>query len=376
MVSAKAAAAAIRDTVLPPSLKLAELQRVALLCGLATSGTKADIRERIADVTADTADATGAGVPWRDRRILSIDLGLRNLGYGLLTPAPEPRRKKPQDPSPLAPPRVKLHAWTRTDLVAPPAPPSPAAAADPGLSKREKLKEKQRQSEAFSPAALSATAVRLVRNTLLPLRPTHVLIERQRFRSGNAAPVLEWTLRVNTLEAMIHAAFRTLRECGHWEGEVVSVPPLRVGPFWLAGSDRGGGDTKKAEAADTDLDLEELEGETKAAKSKRASSRQAKLNMKKEKIDILGNWLSGGVLVSPQNKGVEAMIQTYFEHWTRKPGARRKKTQINGLGIEEEAIKKIDDLADSLLQGMAWIRWEENKECLKSSESVMKLLSG
>lgn len=375
MVSAKAAAAAIRDTVLPPSLKLAELQRVALLCGLATSGTKADIRERIAQVAANVPG--GGGVPWRDRRILSIDLGLRNLGYGLLTPAPEPRRKKLQDPSPLAPPRVQLHAWMRTDLVAPPASPSPAAAADPALSKREKLKEKQKQSEAFSPAALSETAVRLVRHTLLPLKPTHVLIERQRFRSGNAAPVLEWTLRVNTLEAMIYAAFRTLRECGQWEGEVVSVPPLRVGPFWMAGAGGGGGSggTKKAEAADTDLDLEELEGETETTR-RRKSSRQAKLNMKKEKIDILGNWLSEGAVISPQTKSVEAMIQTYFEHWRRKPGARKTKTRINELGIEEEAIKKIDDLADSLLQGMAWIRWEENKESLKSSESVMKLLSG
>ncbi|RYP04404.1 hypothetical protein DL765_010204 [Monosporascus sp. GIB2] len=359
-----AAAAAVRDAVVPSSLKLAQLKRVAFLCGLATSGTKKDIAERISDAAASAAPVRQASRTTGDcPRILSVDLGLRNLAYSLLTPAgvansvSGPGTMVSQSAG--TPPQVHLHAWRRHDLVSA----SPSAA---------------KNGDAFSPSALSATAVRFVRQTLLPLEPTHVLIERQRFRTHGAAPVQEWTLRVNTLEAMMHAVFRTLKECGHWDGEVVSVAPSRAGPFWL-GSEGGNpevvarGVVAAQSTLSVDDDLEAHTPKEKAAGS-RSTRQKAKLTMKKEKMDILGNWLEERDIILSQNKDVEAMIETYFQHWKRKPGARRPSVKKSNEVGEDGGIKKIDDLADSLLQGMAWIKWEENKSVLKDKEGITQLL--
>ncbi|KAK7756432.1 hypothetical protein SLS62_001658 [Diatrype stigma] len=354
------AAAAICD-VLPPSLKLAQLQRVAFLCGLTTSGTKSVIRQRLVDAATTTSVAVpiqpqprgrrkaspSAGNGSDNRRILSIDLGLRNLAWSLLTPAPAPspaRRRAGTGAGstydPCVPPPVHLHAWMRNSLVKAP-------------SVEEEEQQRKVENE-FSPARMAVMAVRLVRQTLLPLNPTHVLIERQRFRTGGAAPVQEWTLRVNTLEAMIHAAFRTLVECGHWDGEVVSVSPTHVGPFWLDGGDGG--------------------KSSSSTKSKDLKGAKAKLNMKREKIDILGNWLDAGDVVLPQNENVEAMVDTFTQYWKRKPHARKLKMPKGSEGGEDEVIKKIDDLADCVLQGLAWMKWEENKANLHSTDGIMKLL--
>ncbi|RYP93769.1 hypothetical protein DL770_000141 [Monosporascus sp. CRB-9-2] len=355
-----AAAAAVRGTVVPSSLKLAQLKRVAFLCGLATSGTKKDIAERISDAAESAAPVRQASRTTGDcPRILSVDLGLRNLAYSLLTPAgvtnsvSSPGTVVSQSAG--APPRVHLHAWRRHDLVGA----SPSA---------------EKNGDAFSPAVLSATAVRLVRQTLLPLDPTHVLFERQRFRTGGAAPVQEWTLRVNTLEAMMHAVFRTLKECGHWGGEVVSVVPSRVGPFWL-GSDGGNAEVVAPEPTlSLDDDLEAYTPKEKAAGSRRSTRQKAKLDMKKEKMDIMGNWLEERNIILPQDKSVEAMVEIYFQHWKRKPGSRRPSVKESNKVGQDGDIKKVDDLADSLLQGMAWIKWEENKSVLRSKEGIAQLL--
>ncbi|RYP40790.1 hypothetical protein DL767_001436 [Monosporascus sp. MG133] len=354
------AAAAVRDAVVPSSLKLAQLKRVAFLCGLATSGTKKDIAERISGAAESAVPVRQASRTIGDcPRILSVDLGLRNLAYSLLTPAgvtnsvSSPGTMVSQSAS--APPQVHLHAWRRHDLVG----------ASPST---------ENNGDAFSPAALSATAVRLVRQTLLPLDPTHVLFERQRFRTGGAAPVQEWTLRVNTLEAMMHAVFRTLKECGHWGGEVVSIAPSRVGPFWL-GSDGGNAEVVTPEPTlSVDDGLKAYMPKEKAAGSRRSTRQTVKLNMKKEKMDIMGNWLEERNIILPQDKSVEAMIEIYFQHWKRKPGSRRPSVkESNGVG-EDGIIKKVDDLADSLLQGMAWIKWEENKSVLRSKEGITQLI--
>ncbi|RYP80824.1 hypothetical protein DL769_002294 [Monosporascus sp. CRB-8-3] len=365
MVTAAAAAAAVCDAVVPSSLKLAQLKRIAFLCGLATSGTKKDIADRISVAAASAAPVCQASRTTGDcPRILSVDLGLRNLAYSLLTPArftssvSSPGIMVSQSAG--APPQVHLHAWRRHDLVS----------ASPSADKN---------GDAFSPAALSATAVRLVRDTLLPLDPTHVLFERQRFRTGGAAPVQEWTLRVNTLEAMMHAVFRTLKECGHWGGEVVSVAPSRVGPFWLGSESRAvEAIVPEAVAAEPTLsvddDLEDYTPKEKAAGRKRSTRQKAKLNVKKEKIDIMGHWLEQRNIIVPQDKSVEAMVEIYFQHWKRKPWSRRPSVKEGNEVGEDSGIKKVDDLADSLLQGMTWIKWEENKSVLRSKEGIMQLL--
>jgi len=189
--------------------------------------------------------------------------------------------------------------------------------------------------EAFDPATLSKIAYKLLRSRLLLTNPTHVLIERQRFRSMGGSHVLEWTLRVNMFESIIHAVLCTLKSEGLWVGEVISVTPGKVGPFWLPP------DT-------SDIKEEDMK---KVRKSK-----SAKVQNKGVKIDLVRRWLEAGDMIVLGNDEVEGTAKQYVEKWGRMPG--RVKGKVGGEKVD---TGKLDDLADCLLQGMAWVRWEENK---------------
>ena len=52
---------------------------------------------------------------------------------------------------------------------------------------------------------MAQIALNFIQTHILPQNPTHILIERQRFRSSSSPAILDWTIRVNTLEAMIYA---------------------------------------------------------------------------------------------------------------------------------------------------------------------------
>jgi cruciform cutting endonuclease 1 len=140
--------------------------------------------------------------------------------------------------------------------------------------------------------------------------------------------ILEWTVRVNMLEAVIYGILRALKEEGVWEGEVFGIAPGKVGPFWVRDSEEGG-EWKK--------------------------ERTAKKKNKGLKIDLVRSWLEDGQMVGLGNQEVENMTKKYMEKWDRTPGGRK----LEGRG---EEMGKLDDLADCLLQGMAWLQWQENKK--------------
>lgn len=310
---------------------LSQLRELALQCGINRSGTKTTLVSLIGETLSQHQ-------PLRpDARVLSIDLGIRNLAFSLLSP-PAAGSVKPRS----APPKFPVvHAWRPLALV-------------PGA------KEVDVVSPDFSPASLAGITLSLVQNHLLPLKPTHVLIERQRFRSGGGSGVYEWTVRVNSLEAMLYATFSTLKGLGHWDGVVVPVDPKRVGPFLL--EDRNPDDGDKSKVAEEEVD-------TTVAKAKKSGLRSAREN-KKRKIDLLGSWLARDEipLVGVE---AEAMRRTFLEKWSPK----EYRGKLNTKGSKSKAkskgpavsIKKLDDVTDSLLQGIAWIRWEERKDELKEA---------
>ncbi|KAI1210501.1 Ydc2-catalyt-domain-containing protein [Annulohypoxylon truncatum] len=328
------------ETLLP-KFKARQLKQLSFLCGAKTSGLKSEFVERLLSLAQLPA-------PRRQPLILSIDMGIRNLGYSLLSPAAatSPRRKGKSAPltreAVRSPPRVNLHAWQRRELFDT----SPDDPVDP---------------DQYSPTSLAIAADRLVRRDLLPLKPTHILIERQRWRSGGASTVLEWTLRVNTLEAMLHASLRTLRELGHWDGELISVAPPSVTRFWPAPSKE---DTpkKRARASKT------MESEVKVRK--KSNSKQTK----KHKIGVLTGWLKRGPedqVILPATSDLESAVEQFR---LRLSGIRRSRSRDAEDDPAQAWPLKLDDLTDCLLQGVTWLKWEENRALLLNEKRVLELL--
>jgi cruciform cutting endonuclease 1 len=326
-----------------PTLKGAALKELASKCGVSTSGVKAALCRRLQDEIPLLPGSTAAGKQWPRRlpmRILSIDMGIRNLAYCVLD--------VPVDSS-----LPNLVAWRRTAV---------SSAAIPNNDEGDPASKGEKES--FEPPALSTAAFKLLRNTLLPHNPTHILIERQRFRSMGSPTILEWTVRVNMLESKIYAILLTLREEGAWNGTVVPIVPGKVGPFWL-----------EVESANVALDDAE-KGESSRVTMMKTKTRNAKLAKalnKGAKIDLVRNWLVLGDRIAVDSPDVETLVKAYLEKWDKKPGGVKGKRLVKGAVTTIEKMGKLDDLADCLLQGMAFIQWEENKRVVRE-EGINSLI--
>ena len=194
--------------------------------------------------------------------------------------------------------------------------------------------------EAFDPATYSVCAHDLIAS-LLKSAPTQFLIERQRFRSMGGTAVQEWTLRVNMFEAMIYAVLQTYAARRLWAGTADSVAPRKVIKFWL-------GDGR---------DSEDPAGHgSKSVRTKTA------------KVKLVASWLEQGDRV--RLKGAAASMGRAFLERRRAGKKMDRKVATtanqNGDGAAGVETGKLDDLADCLLQGMAWVRWEENRQAILS----------
>ncbi|TVY51350.1 Cruciform cutting endonuclease 1, mitochondrial [Lachnellula cervina] len=275
---------------IPSTLKLAHLKHIAFKCGISSSGTKPILTQRLHD---EIASVSPCGTKTKPSRILSIDMGIRNLAYCVLD---VPSKKVPV-----------IQAWQRLAVSSPPSDATPTV------------------KESFSPATLSSTAYDLLRHRLLLLKPTHILIERQRFRSMGSKHILEWTVRVNMFESILYGVLCTLKGENIWDGSVEAIAPGKVGPFWI------------------DEEREEKGRKAKGAKAKNKGA----------KIDLVRQWLEDGEMLGLGNEEVEGVARAYRDKWD---GKRYSKVKDG-----EDRMGKLDDLADSMLQGIAWVRWEENK---------------
>ncbi|KAL8753402.1 MAG: hypothetical protein Q9184_005430 [Pyrenodesmia sp. 2 TL-2023] len=281
--------------------KLKQLEAIARATGVNSSGTKPILITNIQDALTSKQTATSSPTPKRnhDYNILSIDMGIRNLAYCHLSlpstwlSTSKTKKTNPQTINPI------IKHWARIDV-------------SKSTNSNEAVSDEQTKptpiKESFDPSTYAAHAHHLLTHTLLPLAPTHILIERQRFRSMGGSSVQEWTLRVNMFEAMLYATLHTLRQAGKWEGNVLPVEPNKVSKFWIGGEEGGRGKGKKA--------------------------KKRKMARARELVGV----------------GTEVVVEEMGEGWLADVAEKGK-----------GKAGKFDDLADSLLQGLAWVRWEENR---------------
>ncbi|KAI1329357.1 mitochondrial resolvase Ydc2 [Xylariaceae sp. FL0255] len=340
-----------------------ELKRLALFCGLPITGRKDQLVERILKSPSLHDDSSLQSSS--DPVVLSIDLGVKNLAFSHLKTTPhkarETKRTKKSDntrPSLVLssfgnrPPRINLHTWERLSIL---PEQSSAGAVD------------EDQESPFGPPALAKAANGFLQRILkLDPLPTHILIEKQRWRTGGAAAVQEWTIRVNSFEAMIYSSLQTLRDLGAWNGEVTPIRPKCVGPFFL-----------------DSIEEQEVAGEELATAAKTTKSRKEKIeNNKKLKIGLMGKWLGEGEdVVRPANGEVGEVIDVYRSSVANAQAKKKSRSGTNRKTPQKLANQiflesKMDDLTDSLMQGMAWLRWRENREILRQHgiERVVDIL--
>lgn len=362
-------------------LKSAQLQHVARATGIQSSGTKAALLERIQSALPINDDLNSTSLEKAKSRkvwsILSIDMGIQNLAFAhLRVPNPHSRRDGNNPPWLDLP---ELTAWRRLavsevsslDLV---SETDPAAASS--LFTALSHAQEQKSKDSYSPNVYAANAYTLINSLLSAYKPTHILIERQRFRSGGASAVQEWTLRVGVFEGMLYAILHALRQERGGDlaaVQVLGIEPKRVVGYWA--------EIDGAEAAE--------QGESG---KRRASARE----VKKAKIDLVGRWLAnslhpkdngeahsksgtaskatletpgGPASVDAQNKislgtgpTVTQLANAYVQKW-QKPNSKKKRSPTEA---EETPIGKLDDLADCLLQGVTWYEWQIMRERLSA----------
>ncbi|KAL2265252.1 hypothetical protein VTJ83DRAFT_6352 [Remersonia thermophila] len=382
----------LRETV-------ATLQALCASCGLPKTGAKAVLARRLR-----LAAQRFRPLP-RDARLLSLDLGVKNFGLSLVSPASacDPAKAgkgtasgngtgsgesgSPGASGVLRTP-VRLLAWERIDLT------SLTSSSSSSTTTTTTTPSSASEESDFSPVSLAASTLGLVTSRLLPLRPTHVLIERQRFRTAGAAAVLEWTVRVNSLEAMLHAAFAALnresREAGRalpgegadgegsggggdsggavgppaslspwwwWRGRVESVTPKLVAGFLLPGA----GKTAAEEGEEGEDEASGGKKKKKKPKKKGGASSAYQL-LKQEKIKILTGLLSEGMVQPDEGRAADVVSRFLAAAERKSAGTRRRKGATGDAELED--IGKMDDLSDSLLQGMTWVQWQSNLEAL------------
>ncbi|KLJ13541.1 hypothetical protein EMPG_11535 [Blastomyces silverae] len=404
-----------------PSLKVRQLQRLASLTGILSSGTKPVLIERLGQVingeprcAAQNASQEESLInPKKPASILSIDMGIRNLAFAhLVVPPGQAGELK----SPI------LNAWYRLSVssfvanlasekqvldfhmgeeMKPQnkiAKGSRSTALDileagqcDGKGK-EKEKKKEKEKESFAPKLYATHAYTLMSSLLATYKPTHVLIERQRFRSGGGSSVQEWTIRVGVFEGMLYAVLRAiqLERKGDVANIVVEgVEPQRVMKYWM-------------DEEEEEIDLQPKGKKTEVLSTKKISRSMTPNRRKQIKIDRIGKLLSSftgsdasGIGLADlgdhidiqfgDDRRMHEVVKAYLKKWGKKTKRTNAKTRggstrptassTSSSSISSDKashfaaddlqtldIEKLDDLADCLLQAMTWLEWQNTRQ--------------
>ncbi|KAF2204749.1 ribonuclease H-like protein [Delitschia confertaspora ATCC 74209] len=380
-------------------IRVTQFKSILSLIGSSTTGNKAQLTARVSSELrkpqahralfkhgkAGEEKRNADGPPGREKlRILSIDMGIRNLAFCVadVTTKPTPRPEA----------EMEVLAWKRLNVADEVA----KLMAQKTMSKAKKSKELEGSFDSFSPAALSHAAYTLLTETLLPWKPDVILIERQRWRSGGGAAIQEWTLRVNTLESMFWAILTSLREAQKSvpkrveEGkrakepfQVFDINPKRVGQFWI--------NEEKPYRSEDEVKVEE-ESTTQTKDPPRAKPLTRAKAEKLIKIQLVHSWLTA---TSPATSGERKRESVRLNPWldlsntlisfrfsgdaegtrralcaplvkTKRGTTRAKKGKKKTQATDEAAtgLKKLDDVTDCFLQAAAWVAWEGNRKRL------------
>ena len=328
------------------SLKAKSLQHIAFLTGVPSSGTKSHILEQLHGSLQHARMLQGK------TRILSVDMGIRNLAYCVID---VPANRFATDD------KLRVQSWRRLDLLEKMRPEVATPLLKPSVDHVADAPDSVAQAilkNSFTPSVMSKVALQVTQD-FLAHKPDIVLIERQRFRSGGGSAIQEWTVRVNTLESMLWACFETLKASQATSGSsafpaVHEVAPKRVASFWTA--------APEAHQPPSDLFAPEFSPPELKVSSSTAKSASTG---KKEKIAVLRSWLDGSGGVPLDFSAETQKIAAAFAQ-----GVNRRKPKSDGADGLDPAVAcetKLDDLADCVLQGAAWVRWEENRRAICES---------
>ncbi|KAK8215235.1 hypothetical protein M8818_002247 [Zalaria obscura] len=345
------------------SLQRWQLSNLCLLSGIASSGTKAVMQSQLQTALLRPR------LPSKQSRILSIDMGIKNLAFCVLDvdhqgwDAGNSKPRSVKSTAKTTP--LRLSAWKRMDLTA-------ILIEQHGKQQAVPKEEQQNSSDAdastpvdtknlFSPSSLCKAAYTLA-STLISYQPTTIIIERQRFRSGGAAAIQEWTVRVNMLESMLWAILETMRH--HLDPqklpggfpEMYEVSPRMVGLYWLG---RPNGSQSLGPASGSELMPETRpEAEDVNVVKKRAFE-------KKDKIALAKQWIKAAEIES------DPQLANLLEAVVSRGSKAAKLVRQKDIGSEVQANEKdasltgkLDDLADCLVQAVTFTLWEENRRRL------------
>ncbi|KAL5120535.1 hypothetical protein ACEQ8H_001553 [Pleosporales sp. CAS-2024a] len=360
------------------------LQGLLTRIGSASSGTKDVLQERFRrDLRQPRLPAlkpqgrARQELSWgRKLRVFSIDMGIKNLAYCHVEI--DYANGNPMNPT------IDIISWDKLNLADAPQDLRPPLQR-PRIVE-EDAADAEEEIDPYSLNVLSQTAVSFVRKTVLQHTPDIILIERQRWRSAGGAAIQQWTVRVNTLEAMLWSALETMRvEHGNASSrfgdtqrqdrnyQVYGVDPKRVGQFWLGQHARA--KSEEHEEAVLALAQDELQNEgTKGASVKKVPRSKAE---KSAKIALLRSWLT----TEPASTASSTPDSTPVISFTIGAGATtardalclpanarrsRKKAKSGDEAGEAAAgttkdVKKLDDITDCCLQAAAWVAWEANR---------------
>ncbi|CAI7628426.1 unnamed protein product [Penicillium pancosmium] len=350
--------------------RLATLQKLARATGIPSTGTRKVLAERIGEALDLQSAGRKTNVEFEKGAgalsVLSIDMGIQNLAFAHLR-VDQPFHGIGKGIAGGVS-RPEITAWRRLPLsdiatlredrvgaIDPASKDGPNSKSEDSNSDLDADDEAtKKKTPSFDLPHYAETAHTLLHTLVAMYKPTHILIERQRFRSGSSSHVQEWTLRVGLFEAMLYAALEAMKKerGGNLAGVgVYGIDPKRVVQYW---GEKEPGFTSVEDGGD---------------KRRKPTSRE----VKKAKIDTVARWLEAALSETESSStpaaaahrkidllGESSPPRTLAEAYLARlrTGVKRGPKVVPVL----KDLTKLDDLADCLLQGVTWVEWIRMRE--------------